>query len=131
MTQVVKIFQEVLKKTKSGTDCLAGDGTIVESAASSYNLLRKEAVDKNLQKKVEASLENPEDGALAKELEQAQKTSNLLENRRAARKAKGKDIERTEISRTDPEAVIQPAKKTKAFLPSYKPSMPYALCDFR
>ena len=37
------LTRAVLKKTDSDGSCLAGDGTVIEAACSSYNLIKQEA----------------------------------------------------------------------------------------
>lgn len=54
------LTRTVLTKTGSGGSCLAGDGTVMEAACSSYNLIKQEAAQQALeaaQKKVDPTNE--------------------------------------------------------------------------
>ncbi len=119
----IALTQHVLKKTGSHTRQVAGDGTLVESAASAYRLLKQEAVEREAVKKRSKANDKPNNRRLAKRAEQAEKAHECLEERIAKRKSQGKSAKHLVISRTDPEAVVQPVKKTKASLPSFKPSV--------
>ena len=58
----------VLKKTGSGGQCLAGDGTTIEAACSNYNLIKEEAAKQALEearKRAEKDLDNPKNQAEA------------------------------------------------------------------
>lgn len=117
------LVRQVLKATGSKIDSLAGDGTVVEAAASRYKLLKIEAAKLAAQEAREASQANPEEHRLAKRAERAEQTQRILEQRQEARQKQGKKAAEMQISPTDPEAVIQPLKDKKIFAPSYKPSV--------
>lgn len=112
----------VLKATHSGVETVAGDGTVVQAAASRYHTIKLEAAREaagEAQREAQAHGEDAERSARAARAEEVKET---LERRVAARRAKGKAVEGMKISPTEPEAVIQPLKdKTRA--PSYKPNI--------
>lgn len=117
------LTRQVLKATGNHTDSLAGDGTVVEAAASRYRLLKIEAAQQAAEQAREAAQAKPEDSKLAQRAARAEVVQSTLEQRRANRQKKGKNAEGLQISPTDPQAVVQPLKDKKTFAPSYKPSV--------
>ena len=117
----VKITQEILKKTKSRCNSLAGDGTIVQSAASYFKLVSEEAAQLAAEEAKKKSQRNPKDQALAKRAQQSQSVADTAKLRNEnRRKNKGSKVKAVRVSPTDPEAVLQPLKN-KCLRPSYKP----------
>ena len=98
---VKELTREVLRRTGSDTGSLAGDGTVVQAAASAYRKLSEEAAQR-------AAL--------------AQEANETLRERIEARRAQSKSSERLAVSPTEPEAMRQPLKN-KAVAFSYKPSV--------
>jgi len=115
------LTRQVLQVTGGGTSVVAGDGTVIEAAASRYRTVKAEALAEQLAKQRQAQAEAPTaHGEKALErLEQAQET---LQQRQAARQARGK-AGAVQINPQEPEAVNQPQKDKKRFAPSYKPSV--------
>jgi transposase len=114
---------EVLKATGSNTKSLAGDGTVIEAAASRYKLLKLEAAQEAARQARQSAQEKPEDKPLAERAELAAEVQSTLEQRRDTRKKKGKRADGLRISPLEPQAVVQPLKDKKTFAPSYKPSI--------
>lgn len=114
----------VLKLTRSGTAVVAGDGTIIEAAASRYRLMRAEALQQAGQaareQAVLALAQGIEEPAVATDLQHAALT---LQVREQARREAGKDPASTKVNAQEPEAVIQPQKNKTVFAASYKPSV--------
>jgi transposase len=111
---------KVLKLTGSGAGVVAGDGTVIEAAASRYRQMRAEALAEALQAAREAAQGDSEPSARVEQLERAQ---SILEQRRQERQARGKDASGLSINPHEPEAVVQPQKDKQRYAASYKPSV--------
>lgn len=118
------LTRQVLKATRSGVDRTAGDGTIVEAAASRYRLVKQEALNKAVEKQREviASAATPGTPAATAKLEQLETAQQVLGERAAKRQAKGKDPATTQINPLESDAVVQPMKQ-QGYGASYKPSV--------
>ena len=111
---------QVLKLTGSGTAVVAGDGTVIEAAASRYRQMRAEALAQALQA---ARADAPADSEPSARVEQLQRAQRILDRRRQQRQAHGKDGGGLTINPGEPEAVVQPQKDKQRYAPSYKPSV--------
>lgn len=121
------LTRSVLKATQSGTSRTAGDGTVIEAAASRYRTVKREALEKQLAKAREAQDNASDDdpravAAAADRLEQLQLAQEALVRRAAKREAKGKDPEKTQINPAEVDAVLQPLKR-QGYGAAYKPSL--------
>ena len=119
----VSLTRQVVKVTGSDTRTVSGDGTVIEAAASRYRVVKEEALKQSMEHARQAVAEAPQDEKQAQRLVQLQDAERVLQVRKAAKQAKGKNAERMQISPGEPEAVIQPLKDKKSFAPSYKPSV--------
>lgn len=119
----INLTRSILKVTRSGVRSLAGDGTIIEAAASRYNLMRQEVVEKKCEQLKAKSDVCPDDQALAEATEKMEQASKILQTRIDKRKEQHKSTETVTINPIEPEAVIQPTKKGKSAVPAYKPSV--------
>jgi transposase len=119
----INLTKAILKITRSGVRELAGDGTIIEAAASRYRLMRQELVEKNYEELKTKSSAHPEDQKLAAATEKMEQASKIIQTRIDKRKAQHKSIETVTINPIEPEAVVQPTKKGKNSVPAYKPSV--------
>lgn len=119
----VSLTRQVVKVTGSDTRTVSGDGTVIEAAASRYRVVKEEALKQSMEQAQRAVAEAPQDEKQAQRLEQLQDAERVLQVRKAAKQAKGKNADRMQISPGEPEAVIQPLKDKKSFAPSYKPSV--------
>lgn len=119
-----ELTRAVLKLTHSGTAVVAGDGTIIEAAASRYRLMRAEALQQAMhaarEQEVQGLAHGVEAAAAATHLQHA---GMVLQGRAQARREAGKDPATTQINVHEPEAVIQPQKNKPVFAASYKPSV--------
>jgi len=111
---------KVLKLTGSGTGVVAGDGTVIEAAASRYRQMRAEALAEALQSARAGAQGEGEPSARVEQLERAQ---SILEQRRQERQTRGKDPATLTINPHEPEAVVQPQKDKQRYAASYKPSV--------
>ncbi len=119
----VSLTREVLRVTGSDTRTVSGDGTVIEAAASRYRVLKEQALSQALEQARRAVAEAPGDKKPIRRLEQLQEAERVLQARKTAKRAKGKNADGMQISAGEPEAMIQPLKDKKCFAPSYKPSV--------
>lgn len=117
------LTRTVLKVTGTGVESVAGDGTVVQAAASRYRAIKLEAAREaadEARRQADAEPDDPKRRACA---EHAEAVKDILQRRTLARQSKGKRAEGLSISALEPEAVVQPQKDKKTFAPSYKPSV--------
>ena len=119
---VKELTREVLRRTGSDTGPLAGDGTVVQAAASAYRKLSEEAAQAAAEEAEREAEASPDDGGAARRAALAQEANETLRERIEARRAQSKSSERLAVSPTEPEAMRQPLKN-KAVAFSYKPSV--------
>jgi hypothetical protein len=101
---------------------VAIDGTVIESAASRFQLLKLEAARDAARRAAHAAAAHPDDAALQAQATAAAELAAIATRRAAERTARGEDGTATAIPRTDPEAVLQP-RKDGARRPAHKPSV--------
>jgi len=104
----VTLTRQLLRMLRLAPGTVAGDGTVIEAAASHYRLLKADAAR-------EAAARAPEDAP-------AQAAAATATAREAERRARGDKGSSTLVSPTEPEAVSQPLKNGTQ-RPSYKPSV--------
>ncbi|RPJ52903.1 MAG: hypothetical protein EHM24_33605, partial [Acidobacteria bacterium] len=103
----LSLTRQLVRQLHLAPGAAAGDGTVIEAAASHYRLLKADAAR-------EAAARAPDDA-------RAQAAAAAATAREAERRAHGRDGETTRVSPSEPEAVVQPLKNG-ARRPSYKPS---------
>lgn len=122
-----QLTARVLKVTGSGTQTLAGDGSVIEAAASRFALMRAEALAQAIERTRARVEQHEAEGADAQSarqrLEQLEQAQAALAPRQAKRQAKGKPSASMQVNVQDPEAVIQPQKGRTHYAASYKPSL--------
>jgi hypothetical protein len=101
---------------------VAGDGTVIEAAASRYGQMRAEALAEALQAAGEAAQADQDSDSSAR-VEQLQRAQSILERRQQERQGRGKDPQSVSINPHEPEAVVQPQKDKQRYAASYKPSV--------
>ena len=117
------LTREVLKVTRSSTQSVAGDGTVVQAAASRYRGVKQEAAEEAAQESRGRAESDPENEKLARQAEQAECVAEAVRDRVATRKRqRSKNAQDAKVSPSEPEAVIQPLKD-KSIAPSYKPTL--------
>lgn len=114
---------KVLRLTGSGSAVVAGDGTVIEAAASRYRQMRAEALAEALQGARETAQGAGADSEPSARVEQLERAHSILESRRQERQAHGKDPQGLTINPHEPEAVVQPQKDKQRYAASYKPSV--------
>lgn len=120
-----ELTKQILAKTGSSCSDLAGDGTVVEAAASRYRGLKLEAAQAAAEEAQKRSEAKPEDERLQAKLAETKRVLEVAEERSKKRTRKGKEAY-VRVSPSEPEAVYQCSKlpataTTKAFAYSYKP----------
>jgi len=118
-----QLTRQVLKATSSHTAVLAGDGTIIEAAASRYRLMKAEALQEALAIAKSAAQTAPDDPHAAERITQLEEAQKTLTQRRQARRAQGKDASGLSINPSEPGAIVQQRKDKDPARPSYKPSI--------
>ena len=117
------LTREVLKVTRSSTQSLAGDGTVVQAAASRYRGVKQEAAEEAAKESRRRAEADPEDEKLGRQAEQAEGVAQAVRERVATRKRqRSKKANDAKVSPSEPEAVFQPLKD-KSIAPSYKPTL--------
>lgn len=126
------LTRSVLKVTGSDVSRTAGDGTVVEAACSRYGSLKREALEKRIDKarqhlstvqKAESETHDDFDAVKAQSnLDQLLDAEIELAKRAAKRKTKGRNPSATRINPDETEAVNQPLKR-QGYGTAYKPSV--------
>jgi len=117
-----ELTQQVLKATGSNTQVLAGDGTVIEAAASRYRLMRAEALAQALADAREQAQAEPSE-TKQRQVQQLEQAQAVVEQRISERRAHGKDVRMLLIQPLEPDAVVQPQKDKQRFRASYKPQV--------
>ena len=123
-----QLTAQVLRATGSGVSTVAGDGSLIEAAASRFNLMKAEALAQAIEQEQAPSpatdgTDVATDDKRQRRLTQLTEAQEVLQQRQAQRRAKGKLSDGLQINVQEPEAVLQPQKDKKRFAASYKPSV--------
>jgi len=116
----VELVKSLVGRAKLPVGMVAGDGTVVEAAASHHRLLKHEAAEAALSEARAAAAEAPQDGARQQAAEQAELVAQVVRERSERSRARGGT--ETVVAASEPEAVLQP-RKDGARRPAYKPSL--------
>ena len=116
----VGLVKSLIGKLRLAPGIVAGDGTVIEAAASHYRSLRAEAVIESGREAQAASAASPHDAELARRAALAQHAAALAEERSYTRGRHGFPGG-VVLSPLEPEAVVQP-RKDGVRRPSYKPT---------
>lgn len=117
------IVKTTLRMTGSGVASLAGDGTVIEAACSHYKVCREEALKAAAEDAQKTLDRDPENGHLQGVVEQITKAVKIFDERKERRKVNGRKSDTISISPSEPEAVVQKAKRGRGYAASYKPSV--------
>lgn len=117
-----QLTADIVELCDSDPSRLAGDGTVIEAAASRYRKLNEEAARRAAKKAAEEAEQHPDDEELQKERARAENAEQEVARRAERRRKKGEDPTRAVISPSEPEAYIQ-RQKHGGTAPSYKPSI--------
>jgi len=116
------LTREVLGRTGSQAKSLAGDGTVIQAAASRYHTLKAEAAQKAHARAREQAEHSPFEDQAQQKAEHAEQVAAVAVERQKARQARGRDTGSAVVAPSEPEAVLQPLKNG-AKAPSYKGSV--------
>jgi transposase len=117
----IALVQWLVRQLHVAPGVVAGDGTVIEAAASHYRTLRREAAEQAAHAAARAAAAAPADAGLAAAAVQAQAVARVVGERAAERARHGKDAAATQVAPGEPEAVLQP-RKDGAMRLGYKPS---------
>ena len=113
----------IVKTTGSDSTRVAGDGTVIEAACSHYKMLKEEAVRASAETAQRALASKPHDATAQQKQQASAERLRIFEERKKARQRSGRATDTLVISRTEPEAMVQPLKRGRGSAPSYKPSV--------
>lgn len=118
-----QLTRQVLRRTNGSVSELAGDGTVIQAAASAYRKLTEEAAKAAEDEARQQAAQNPEDEQAQRKAQQAEHVAEEISKRAAKRRESGKAATKVTISPTEPDAVVQRLKNQRTAAPSYKPSV--------
>jgi hypothetical protein len=113
------LVKYVVTRLRLQVGTVAIDGTVIESAASRFHLLKVEAAQEAARAAAHA---HPEAPSLQAQARAAAERAEVATTRAGARAAQGREAAQTAVARSDPAAVLQP-RKDGAWRPGYKPSI--------
>jgi len=113
----------VLRETGADSECVAGDGTVIQAACSRYKLLKAQAIRERAEAADREAQADPDNARKQQQAVQARQAKARLNARAQIRKDKGKPTAGLSISPTEPEAAVQPQKHQSGYAASYKPSV--------
>lgn len=115
-----ELTRKILRILGSKADSVFVDGTVVQAAASRWQLVKQEAARQAAEEARSAAEANSDDKALAQRAKLAETVHEMVQARDQARQAKGREAS-AQIAPHEPEAMVQPLKDG-GYAPSYKPS---------
>lgn len=101
---------------------VAADGTVIEAAAGLSSLVKRERLEHHLSQAQQQAQQQPEQVGVQQELKRLEQAQAELSQREQARVQVGKSPQGVQVSRVEPEAVVQPLKLGPV-RPSYKPAV--------
>lgn len=117
-----QITQQIVRELKLSPTDVAGDGTVVEAAASRYRVLKAEAALEAAREADSAAKLNPQDAGLRARAERLSKAAEIVHEKKAQWKRYGHTAKDVYVCSTEPDAVLQPLK-SRIKRPAYKPSI--------
>ena len=114
------LTRKIVRILGSKADSLFMDGTVVQAAASRWQLLKQEAAKQAADEARAAADLAPDDKGLAEKAKLAETVHETVQERDRVRVAKGRKPD-AQIAPHEPEAVMQQLKEG-GYAPSYKPS---------
>jgi len=116
----VDLTRMLVKKLRLSAGEVAGDGTVMEAAASRYRALQAEALQQAAAEARAAA--RADDAAAQAKAEQAEQAAAVAQERARKCKQNGGNPKRVRVNLSEPEAVFQPRKDGARRL-AYKPSV--------
>ena len=124
-TLTVAFFEDltrsVCKSVGASSAFAAGDGTVIQAAASRYGTIKQEAAVHAAQEARAEAAAAPNDEEAVARAKQTAEVERVVRERNAQCKDHGRE-ENARVSPSEPSAVVQPLK-TGQVAPSYKPSV--------
>ncbi len=117
----VEVTTVLMKKLGRKAGMAAGDGTVVEAAASRFAMAKAEAIKEAAREAQQAAAAAPLDERVQQAAATAAVAAELATERQVARKANKTPGDAT-LATTEPEAAVLP-RKDGAYRPAYKPSV--------
>lgn len=118
----IALVKHLVGKLRAKAGTVAGDGTVIEAAASHLRALRAEAAREAAQAKRAEAAAHPEDEQLQEQAAAAAEVERVVAERLAERQARGDNEDAVLIVAEEVEAVVQRGKDGRN-RPSYKPSI--------
>ncbi len=118
----VSLTTMLVKKLKLSVGTVAGDGTVIESAADGYQIIKEDAARQAAREARKESEAQPEDVAARRKADNAEAIANSVQKKARLLREQGKKTDKIKVSPADPEAVIQKTKKG-TFKLAYVPSV--------
>jgi transposase len=116
------VTRAAVRKLKLAPGEVAGDGTVVEAAASLAAAVKKAALEAQAEEARAALAAAPQDARAQQKAARLEAARVQLAAREAAREAVGKEAEGVRVCTSEPTAMLQP-RKDGAVRPSYKPNV--------
>ena len=116
------LTQQIVRKLNLGPNDAAGDGTVIEAAASHYKVLKAEAARLAAKEAEENALNHPEDQNAIIKAQRLNVAAETATKKQEVLQKLGKDFSSVRVVPEEPQAVVQPLKN-KLCRPSYKPSI--------
>ena len=118
----IAFTQMIVKRLKLKSHVAAGDGTVIEAASSRFRVLKAQAAQQVAKEAEEEASLDPENKEKRANAELAREAADKTKSRQEALKKAGKTTNNVCVTRSEPEAAVQPLKN-KVTRPSYKPSI--------
>lgn len=118
----VSTTAQLVKALKLSSSIAGIDGTVVESAASRFGMLKKEAAERAATEARAAAKLEPDNAEVEKKAERAEQVVKALEKRSEKLREYYANTSKVCVAPSDPDAVLQP-RKDGPRRPAYKPSI--------
>jgi len=118
---LLKLLRSLVRRLQLKAGVVAGDGTVVEAAASHFRTIKAEAAQQAVEKARQVAQAEPDNERMQAAAEKAEEVARVAEERTQRRQRQGKPTDKVRVSPQEPEAVLQPRKDGATRL-AYKPS---------
>jgi hypothetical protein len=121
-TFFIELTREILRTLNLSPNDVAGDGTVIEAAASHYRVLKAEAARLAADEAEKNAVANPDDKVAKAKAEITRYAANVATEKQKSIEAQGKKADGVCVVPHEIEASVQPLKN-RVQRPSYKPSV--------
>ncbi len=118
----LSLTRQILTRLQMGVGDVAGDGTVIEAAASHYKKIKAEAAQQAAREAAEQAEKSPDDKQAQEKAAQTQAVAKVAQERCEKRMKSRGDPKAILVSPNEPDAVNQKMKNGSR-RPSYKPSV--------